>query len=361
MNYIIKKRFLLELRDIILTGIVLLSLLVACDKEPQLQTPLAEQEYDMTGFAKGADVSWLTEMEDSGVEFYNANGVQTECLYLLRELGMNSIRLRVWVDPDGGWCNKYDVLVKAWRAQNLGLRVMIDFHYSDTWADPSQQTKPAAWEDLSFDDLKAAVATHTKDVLTILKDNNITPEWVQIGNETGNGMLWNDGKASENMDQYALLNNAGYDAVKEVFSDTQVIVHLQSGNDNSLFRWLFDGLKNNGGEWDIIGMSLYPTTDNWETVTTNCIANVEDMIERYDTDVMICETGMSWDESETAYQFLTSLITQCKAIDDDRCLGVFYWEPEAYNDWNGYTLGAFNDDGTPGVALDAFTENAGGS
>jgi arabinogalactan endo-1,4-beta-galactosidase len=344
----------MKLHTITLITILLFSLFVGCGDEPQLQTPLPEPEYDMAGFAKGADVSWLTEMEKSGVQFYNANRREMECMHLLRDLGMNSVRLRVWVDPDNGWCNKYDVLVKAWRAKNLGMRIMVDFHYSDTWADPGNQNKPAAWEDLSFSELMGAVEIHTTEVLQLLKENGIDVEWVQVGNETGNGMLWNDGKASENMGQYAALNNVGYIAVKKVYPDAKVIVHLQSGNDSSLFRWLFDGLKNNGGKWDIIGMSLYPTVDNWETMTTNCIANIEDMIDRYGTDVMICETGMSWDEAATANEFLTSLITQCKEIADNRCLGVFYWEPQAYNGWKDYTLGAFNNDGSPTKALSAF-------
>ncbi len=352
-----KKRFTRKIKRFWWAGIILIGLFSACE-EQHLQTPLPEPEYNMSGFAKGADVSWLTEMEKSGVQFYNSNGREMECMHLLRELGMNSIRLRVWVDPDKGWCNKKDVLVKAWRAQNLGMRIMIDFHYSDTWADPGQQTKPAAWENISFNELIAAVEIHTTEVLQLLKENDIDVEWVQVGNETGNGMLWNDGKASENMEQYAKLNNVGYEAIKKVYPNAKVIVHVQSGNDNSLFRWLFDGLKNNGGKWDVIGMSLYPTVDNWETMTSNCIANVKDMIDRYGKDVMICETGMSWDEAATAKEFLTKLITQSKEIAGERCLGVFYWEPQAFNGWKNYTLGAFNNDGSPTEALDAFaTEN----
>lgn len=347
----------MKLKNITLITILLFSLFVACDDEPQLQAPLPEPEYDMAGFAKGADVSWLTEMEKSGSKFYNADGREMECIHLLRELGMNSVRLRVWVNPLDGWCNKQDVLAKAWRASNLGMRIMIDFHYSDSWADPSQQTKPAAWEELDFGELKTAVADHTKDVLNTLQTNGITPEWVQVGNETGNGMLWDDGKASENMARYAQLTTAGYDAVKEVFPDAKVIVHLQEGNKNSLFRWLFDGLQDNGGKWDIIGMSLYPTADNWQQMTSDCIANMNDMISRYGTPVMVCETGMPWDEADIAKDFLTSLISQSEAISDDQCLGVFYWEPEAHNGWKGYTLGAFNDDGTPTEALDAFSSN----
>lgn len=305
-------------------------------------------------FAKGADVSWITQMEASGKKFYNAAGVEMEGIRLLRSLGMNSVRLRVWVDPVDGWCNTEDLLVKAYRAKNLGMRVLVDFHYSDTWADPSKQVKPATWTNLSFTELKNAVANHTTEVLDVLKTNGITPEWVQVGNETGNGMLWDDGKAENNMKNYTELNNAGYDAVKTVFPDAKVIVHLQNGQDNGLFRWLFDGLKRNNGKWDVIGMSLYPSTDDWKTMNNDCLANMKDMIERYGSEIMLCEVGMSWDEPEASKAFLTDLIEKTKSLPDGKGLGVFYWEPQAYGSWNAYTLGAFDDSGKPTVALDAF-------
>jgi len=304
-------------------------------------------------FANGADVSWVTQMEAGGKKFYNATGTEMECMALLKSLGMNSIRLRVWVNPADGWCNKQDMLVKAIRANNLGMRIMIDFHYSDSWADPSKQTKPAAWTSLSFADLKTAVGAHTTDVLNLLKTNGITPEWVQVGNETGNGMLWEDGKASTNMANYAALNNAGYDAVKAIFPNCKVIVHVQNGNDNTLFRWLFDGLKNNGGKWDVIGMSLYPTTSNWSSMNASCLVNMNDMVSRYGKEVMICEVGMSWDSPNEAKSFLSDLIMKTKSIPSDKGLGVFYWEPEAYQ-WQGYSLGAFDNSGKPTIALDAF-------
>ena len=332
--------------------IALLSLTLSACSEDDAPTFPQEATYDMSGFAKGADVSWLTEMEKAGNKFYTSSGREMECMTLLRELGMNAIRLRVWVNPADGWCNKTDLLAKAWRAHNLNMRLMIDFHYSDSWADPSQQTKPAAWKDYTVEELKAAVASHTKEVLNALKAMDITPEWVQVGNETGNGMLWDDGKASEHMDQYAALNNAGYDAVKEVFSTAKVIVHLQNGDSNTLFRWLFDGLKANQGKWDVIGMSLYPQKDTWEAMNTACIANMKDMIERYGSDVVLCEVGMPWDEAEASKRFLTDLIEKSKAI--DQCLGIFYWEPQAYGNWKSYTLGAFDNNGKPTVAMDAF-------
>jgi arabinogalactan endo-1,4-beta-galactosidase len=309
---------------------------------------------DTTTFAKGADVSWVTEMEASGRHFYNAEGTSVECMALLKSLGMNSIRLRVWVNPVDGWCNKTDLLIKAKRASDLGMRIMIDFHYSDVWADPGHQVKPAAWSALSFNDLCAAVADHTTEVLNALKSWNITPEWVQAGNETGNGMLWEDGKASVHMAQYATLNNAAYGAVKSVFPQAKVIVHIQGGQDNGLFRWVFDGLKNNGGKWDVTGMSLYPGTASWQSENDACISNVKDMISRYGKEVIICEAGMPWNEPVIAKSWLSDLISRTEAIASHKCLGVFYWEPEAYNGWKGYTLGAFDNSGKPTAALDPF-------
>lgn len=307
-----------------------------------------------TTFAKGADVSWVTQMEAGSIKFYNSAGTATECMALLKSLGMNAIRLRVWVNPTDGWCNETDVLAKAVRAKNLGMRIMIDFHYSDTWADPSNQAKPAAWNSLSFADLKTAVANHTTEVLTLLKNNGVTPAWVQVGNETGNGMLWEDGRASTSMANYAALVNAGYDAVKAVFSSAKVIIHLQNGYDNTLYRWLFDGLKSNGGKWDVVGMSLYPSTGNWQTYNAQCLANMNDMVSRYGSEVMICEIGMSWDQAITCNSFISDLIAKVKSVSNNKGLGVFYWEPESYNGWNGYTLGAFDASGKPTVALDAF-------
>jgi len=307
-----------------------------------------------TVFAKGADLSWITEMEKNNIKFYNASGTAMEATALMKSLGMNSIRLRVWVNPSDGWCNTQDLLVKALRAKNLGMRIMIDFHYSDTWADPSNQAKPAAWTSLSFADLKTAVATHTTEVLNVLKTNNITPTWVQVGNETSDGMLWEDGRASTNMANYAALTTTGYNAVKAVFPNAKVIVHINNGQDNSLFRWIFDVLTKYGAKWDVIGMSLYPSTTNWSTYNTQCLTNMNDMVSRYGKEVMICEVGMSWDSPAIAKSFLTDLIAKTKTVTGNKGLGVFYWEPEAYGNWKNYTLGAFDSTGKPTVAMDAF-------
>lgn len=311
-------------------------------------------------FALGADVSWVTEMEKRGIKFYNAQGQQKECMQLLKEdLGMNSIRLRVWVNPRDGWCNTADVLVKAKRAHGLGMRLMIDFHYSDWWADPGKQNKPAAWVSLTLADLKQAVYDHTYEVLDTLRNHGIIPEWVQVGNETGNGMLWETGKASVSMSNYAQLHIAGYNAVKAISSDIKVIVHLHNGYNNSMYRWIFDGLKNNGAKWDMIGMSLYPdwyepTKGDWQNANKDCLANMNDMVDRYGSEVMIVETGMSWDQPDTAFAFLSDLIAKTRSVKNNMGKGVMYWEPQSYGSWNSYPLGAFNKQGQPTKALDAF-------
>lgn len=331
---------------------IMASLSFSCNKKPEIS--IAPIVSDSSFFAKGADVSWLTEMESKGIKFYNKKGSQQDLFQILKDEGMNSIRLRVWVNPAGGWCNTKDVVTKALRAKALGMKILIDFHYSDLWADPGKQTKPAAWQNENIAQLDSSVKAYTTGVLDTLQSNGISPDWVQVGNETNDGMLWPEGKASANMANFASLVNAGYDAVKSVFPTAKVIVHISNGFDNSLFRWIFDGLQNNGAKWDVIGMSLYPTASNWKQLNAQCLLNMQDMVSRYNKQVMICEIGMSENDSLSCKDFILDLSQKSRSIADNKCLGIFYWEPECYDNWNGYTLGAFNNSGQPTVALDAF-------
>lgn len=309
-------------------------------------------------FAKGADIGWITEMEAAGKKFYNTAGTEMECFALMKSLGMNTIRLRVWVNPSPSWNNAADVVAKAVRAKNLGLRVMINFHYSDNWADPGKQTKPAAWAAMNFAALKNALSLHTIDVLNQLKTAGVTPEWVQVGNETNDGMLWPDGKASTNMNNYAQLVNAGYDAVKSVFATARVIVHVSNGYDNGLFRWNIGGLVSNGAKFDMIGMSLYPqfVAAGWASANQQCLANMNDMVARYNKEVMVVEVGMPWDRASDCKLFITDLIAKTKSVTGNKGTGVMYWEPQCYGGWKGYTLGAFDNSGKPTIAMEAFKD-----
>ncbi len=324
-------------------------------------------------FALGADISWVTEMEARGQKLCNAAGEETDCFALMKELGLNAVRLRVWVDPTehGGWCDSRDLLVKARRAAELGMDVMVDFHYSDWWADPAKQNIPAAWKGHDYAQMKTAVADHTREVLQLLKDNGLTPKWVQVGNETSDGFLWDMGRASVNPEQYAGLFAAGHDAVKEVFPDAAVIVHLDNGFDSGLYDWNLDILRDNGAEWDMVGMSLYPywamdagKEENAEQTVTDCIANIRHVAGKYGCDVMIVETGMecgddngdlvSDEKLEEGRALLGRIIRESIENTDGRCRGVFYWEPECRP--GQYRLGAFTEDGRPTVIMDAFSE-----
>lgn len=336
---------------ILLSFSLLILLLIACASKKGITPPPVEDT-----FAKGADISWVTEMEAAGVKFYNRSGAEMECMALMKSLGMNTIRLRVWVNPDPAWNNTADVIQKALRAKALGMRIMIDFHYSDYWADPGKQNKPAAWAGLDIDGLADSVASHTGSVLTVLKNNSIIPEWVQVGNETNDGMLWPEGRASTSMQHFTTLVNAGYDAVKAVFPDTKVIVHISNGYDNNLFRWIFDGITAAGAKFDVIGMSLYPQENNWSVLTAQCLSNMNDMINRYNKEVMVVEVGMPWDKAAVCKLFLEDIIKKVRAVPGNKGLGVLYWEPEAHNNWKGYSLGAFDNSGKPTVAMDAFAQ-----
>ena len=305
-------------------------------------------------WVKGADISWVTEMESAGMKFYTASGSERDPFVLMKELGMEVIRLRVWVDPINRWCGKDDVLAKAIRAKQHGFKLLIDFHYSDFWADPGQQNPPAAWRNYSVVEMKEAIRLHTREILLALKDQGITPQWVQVGNETNDGMLWPLGKASASMGNYAAFFQSGYDAVKSVDPSIQVMIHISNGFDQELFRWNLDGLKLHGAKWDLVGMSLYPSASNWAELNQQCFSNMQAIVSRYQTPVMICEVGMPSDQPDACYSFLSDLMGKIDRMPQGQGLGVLYWEPQCYGNWKGYTLGAFDPSGRPTRAMQAF-------
>lgn len=356
----------------ILTCIVLSLLLASCSAEQNMGEQLGKAE---TLFAKGADISWVTEMEADGVRFYNRNGEETDCFLLMKELGMNAVRFRVWVNPEesyGNWCGQEDVVAKAKRAKEAGLEVMIDFHYSDFFADPSRQTKPEAWKDMSLQELKAAVADHTASVLNAIMNEGVTPKWIQIGNETRNGMLWKDGQLwTETGDipngwkNYAELSNAGYDAAKSVFPEAIVMVHQNNAWEN--LEWWFTKFRDAGGKFDMIGLSHYPQAEagkTWQTVNELALDNISILGKLFSRKVMIVETGVkTFQNEDEAALALKEFITQAGKTDE--CSGVFYWEPQTdgtwkpacYDrlSWRAYDMGAFKD-GRPTSIMDAFKD-----
>ncbi len=319
------------------------------------------------GFAKGADISWLTEQESDGIVFYNQNNQATDCFSLLKSCGMNAARFRVWVNHSTGWCNKEDLLEKAKRADALQMRLMIDFHYSDFFCDPSHQEIPEAWKDYDINQMCEAVSAHTLDVLQSLQAIGITPEWVQVGNETTNGMLWpmgmlwdNNGDLQDGWKRYVALSNSGYDAVKRVFPAAKVVIHIDNAWEDRL--WWYKKFAANGGKFDIIGLSHYPQTNSqksWSEMNTLCAKHVDQLAQTFNVPVIIAEVGTKSANPSLAAQVMTDFVN--KVCPSGNCAGVFYWEPQVYNGWKPaeynalgwgpYDMGAFLSDGQPAEAL----------
>ncbi len=328
---------------------------------------LSQSAFAQSDFVKGADVGFLTGQEKHGVKFHDRDGKERECLELLKtDYQMKAIRMRVWVNPRGGMNDKHELLAMAKRAKALGMDLMVDFHYSDSWADPAKQPIPEAWKNHSYKQMKKDVRQHTIDVLSLLKANGIEPRWVQVGNETANGLLWPMGHIEQNPKQYAGFIRAGYDAVKKVFPRAIVIVHLDRGHLQSLYDYNLDIVKKYGGKFDMIGMSLYPYWAmqdhpelNPDGIITDCMANIRHCSEKYGCDVMIVETGFEVDEQhpkkmDEGRRQLTRVIREARNETNGRCRGVFYWEPQCLP--GGYKLGAFNSNAAPTAIMEAFTE-----
>lgn len=310
-------------------------------------------------FWLGADISGTTEIEANGQQLFNTTGEPRENTALMKEYGLNAVRLRVWVNPKDGFCSKKDMLSLALRAKQHGMAIMICFHYSDWWADPGKQNIPEKWIGFSYTEMKEALATHTRETLKLLNDNDIEVKWVQVGNETTNGFLWPVGHAIDNLEQYAGLTQAGYEAVKAIYPKAKVIVHLDCGSDPVRYRYIFDGLLKYGVKWDIIGVSVYPYWDMQAGITqsedetlTKVVENINALYDEYKTPLMITETGYDADRPQEGKLWMSRLITAAQTRMGGHCQGVFYWAPELEGE---YKLGAFRNR-RPTVIMDAFKE-----
>ena len=312
-----------------------------------------------SSFAYGADIGWMTQLEDEGVRWIDHNNQIEDPLQILKNNGIDSVRLRVFVDPpndfywlkDGetwtmlGYNDKQGVLYAAQRAQALGMRIMVDFHYSDVFADPAFQVKPTGWSNYNFNQLEEAVYNHTYDVMNELAQHNIYPEWVQVGNEINSGVLLPDGSINH-FNQLSKLLNKGYNAVKDVNPSAKVITHLANGTNNAEFRWWFDNFFAEGGKTDIIGVSFYPYWEGkpyWE-LTDALKYNLTDISSRYNKEVMVVEIGGEEDNPIDTYWTIYDTIKLVENIPNNKGVGVFYWEPLAHSSVlpDNYALGATN-------------------
>lgn len=349
------------------------------DPEPTTDpTPSTTEKEATTAFLRGADISWYSEMRDTGKKFYNTKGEERTCPALMKEIGMNMVRLRVWVNPTNrgcNYCDVEDVTQKAVESYNAGLNIMIDFHLSDWWADPSRQDMPNDWTNLSHEELKEKVTAHVKEVLQAIKAKNVTVSWVQIGNETRNGMMhsdgqwWNDeGDLDGGRQRFAELYNAGYNAVKEVYSDAKVMPHLNHAFEDN--AWWFQQFKAAGGKMDMIALSHYPQVDasnqSWETLNNLAITRIQSLAQTFGVPILVAEFGVKQNDVTLGTQVATDFMTKAKALGTSVCAGVIYWEPEvdgvwkptSYTSygWEAYTMGAFTTAGKPTSILQSWEE-----
>ncbi|ADF62187.1 MULTISPECIES: glycoside hydrolase family 53 protein [Enterobacter] len=313
-------------------------------------------------FIKGADISTLLEAEQHGAKFYNQNGQQQDAIAILKANGVNYVRLRLWVDPQdasgktygGGSNNLENTIALAKRVKAQGLKLLLDFHYSDFWTDPGKQFKPKAWEKMDYPQLKTAIHDYTRDTIARFKQEGVLPDMVQIGNEINGGMLWPEGKSwgqgGGEFDRLAGLLNAAIGGLKENLTggeQVKIMLHLAEGTKNDTFRWWFDEIAKRGVPFDIIGLSMYTY---WNGPISALKANMDDISRRYNKDVIVVEAAYGYtldncDNAENSFQakeekdggypgtvqgqydYIHDLMQSVIDVPDHRGKGIFYWEP----------------------------------
>lgn len=302
---------------------------------------------------KGMDVSMIMELESYGASYY-LNGKKEDLFCLLKTCGVNMVRLRIWPDPYdeegnpyGGGMNDLKTTIEiAKRVVENGMEIMLDFHYSDFWADPSKQVKPKAWKALSGKELETAVYLHTVDTLKALRNQKLIPAMVQVGNEITKGLLWPDGYVDQTERMAALLQ-AGIKGVREECPNAKIVLHLDFGTDNEMYRQWFDRIEPYALDFDVIGMSYYP---HWNGSLQLLSDNMNDISSRYGKEVLVAETSIGYttdtlgckgivyseeQEKATGYPatmegqeaFLRELYRTVRNVQNKKGIGVFYWEP----------------------------------
>jgi arabinogalactan endo-1,4-beta-galactosidase len=332
---------------------------------------------------RGVDISSLPKNEDHGAVYRTADGRRADPVRLLAGAGVTHARLKVWVNPVDGYNTKARILPLARRLKRAGIGIWVDFHYSDTWADPAHQTKPAAWADLDVTGLSRAVYDHTADVLGALRRQGTPAQLVQIGNELNGGMLWPEGDW-EHFDNLSAFLKAGLRAARDTTPRIRTILHLANGGDNGLYRWWFDNVTSRGVDFDIIGLSYYPF---WHGPVEQAAANMADITARYGKPCVIAETAYPFtleseddvndilhDPSQLTPGFpatpdgqsawLREVADLAAAVPDGQGLGYCYWEgawtyrkasgwdptnPASGNAWENLALFDFEDRALPGL------------
>ncbi|MFE3854658.1 arabinogalactan endo-beta-1,4-galactanase [Streptomyces griseorubiginosus] len=332
---------------------------------------------------RGVDISSLPKNEDHGAVYRTADGRCEDPVRLIARAGVTHARLKVWVNPADGYNSKAHVLPLARRLKRAGVGIWIDFHYSDSWADPAHQTKPAAWAGLDVAGLSRAVYDHTADVLGALRRQGTPAQLVQIGNELNGGLIWPEGNW-EHFDTMTAFLKAGLSAARDTTPRVRTILHLANGGDNGLYRWWFDNVVSYGVDFDVIGLSYYPF---WHGPIENAAANMADITARYGKPCVIAETAYPFTlESEDAVNdimndpsqltegypatpagqaaWLRTVADLAAGVPGGQGLGYCYWEglwtyragsgwdptdPSSGNAWENLALFDFQDRELPGL------------
>ncbi len=313
-------------------------------------------------FVKGMDLSTLLELERCGAKYYD-NGEERDLLAIMKSYDVDTIRIRLWNDPWSETGESYGAgendlktsLEIAKRVTAAGFGVLLNFHYSDFWADPGKQIKPKAWADYGVKELEQAVYDYTLESMRTFLDAGVNITMVQVGNELSNGLLWPEGKVP-NYDNIATFVNAGIRAVRKADATIPVMIHLDNGGNNALYREWFDNFTKRGEDFEIIGLSYYPF---WHGSLQMLNDNMNDIAERYGKDLVIAEVSMGYtmedyknyeklsDEERKGYatrpalvekieypmtkqgqyDFMEDFLNRISHIKGGKGKGFFYWEP----------------------------------
>ena len=313
-------------------------------------------------FVKGMDLSTLLELERCGAKYYD-NGEERDLLAIMKSYDVDTIRIRLWNDPWSETGESYGAgendlktsLEIAKRVTAAGFGVLLNFHYSDFWADPGKQIKPKAWADYGVKELEQAVYDYTLESMQTFLDAGVNITMVQVGNELSNGLLWPEGKVP-NYDNIATFVNAGIRAVRKADAAIPVMIHLDNGGNNALYREWFDNFTKRGEDFEIIGLSYYPF---WHGSLQMLNDNMNDIAERYGKDLVIAEVSMGYtmedyknyeklsDEDRKGYatrpalvekieypmtkqgqyDFMEDFLNRISHIKGGKGKGFFYWEP----------------------------------
>jgi len=345
-----------SLISLCLAGLLSTSLFAS---EPVIIKPLVNPPAD---FIKGVDISTLAEVEKHGGKFYDENNQPQDALTILKHNGVNYVRLRLWVDPQdsagngygGGNNNLATTLALAKRVKAQGMKLLLDFHYSDFWTDPGKQYKPKAWQPLDYDQLKTRIHDYTRDTVATFKQQGVLPDMVQIGNEINGGILWPEGKSwgqnGGEFDRLAGLLTAAINGLRENLDSPEqvkIMLHLAEGTKNDTFRWWFDEITQRKVPFDIIGLSLYTY---WDGPISALKFNMDDISKRYNKDVIVVEAAYGYslencDDAENSFNakeaeaggypatvqgqadFIHQLMQSIIDVPNQRGKGIFYWEP----------------------------------